>query len=87
MPEAFEIRSDILYKKKETEKQSKTKKKEERLENLKDSFGVRPEIKDISGRTILLVDDVTTTGATFREVVRTLKSAGAKYILCYALAH
>jgi len=86
-PEIFELHSDILYKKKETPKQSKTKNKEERLENLKDSFGVRPELKSMPGRTILLIDDVVTTGETMREAVRTLKSAGARKIICYAIAH
>lgn len=35
----------------------------------------------------IVIDDVTTTGATFDEARRVLKNAGAKKILCIALAH
>jgi predicted amidophosphoribosyltransferase len=97
-PEILDLRTDILYKIKETGKQSKTKNKEERLGNLKGSFGVRTPVSTsqvdtggitniLTGRTVLLVDDVVTTGATFGEASRTLRAAGAKKVICYALAH
>lgn len=35
----------------------------------------------------IIIDDVTTTGATFDEARRALKKAGAKKIICIALAH
>lgn len=87
-PEILDLRTDILYKIRETSKQSKTKNKEERLKNLKGSFGVNaPQLASLAGKTILLVDDVTTTGATFREASRTLRASGAKKVICYAIAH
>lgn len=88
LPEMLDLRTDILKKVKETSKQSKTKNKEERLKNLKDSFGISAPLQTaLAGRTVLLVDDVATTGATFREASRILRSAGARKVICYAIAH
>ena len=47
-----------------------------RRENVRGAFSVvRPEL--VRGRTILLVDDVMTTGATLSSIASSLKSAGA----------
>ncbi len=48
----------------------------QRLENIHGVFTVRRPDK-VRGKNILLVDDVMTTGATFRELRRVLKRAGA----------
>jgi predicted amidophosphoribosyltransferase len=40
----------------------------------------------VAGRTLILVDDVTTTGATIRECARVLKKAGAKDVRAITLA-
>lgn len=42
--------------------------------------------KLVSGRRILLVDDVCTTGATLIECVRELKAAGAAEVVCATVA-
>ncbi|MGC8660808.1 MAG: ComF family protein, partial [Desulfomonilaceae bacterium] len=50
-----------------------------RLVNLKNAFGVNhPE--RISGKRVLIIDDVSTTGTTVSEVARTLQKAGAAYV-------
>lgn len=58
----------------------------ERLTNIKDAFVAHPKhIPDTE--TLILIDDVTTTGATLREARETLSSACHKDIVCIALAH
>lgn len=40
----------------------------------------------IAGKRVLLVDDVVTTGQTLSECARTLRTAGAREVLCVTLA-
>ena len=37
--------------------------------------------------TYVVIDDVSTTGSTFTEAKRALSAAGARHIVCVALAH
>lgn len=74
----------VLAKKKDTKKQHDLGQKE-RQENLKGAFQVvNPQI--VAGKTVLLCDDVYTTGATFDECARTLLSCGVKKVFCIAVA-
>jgi ComF family protein len=60
----------------------------ERLNNIKGVFSWhgKPLGEDSSGTTIILIDDLITTGATLNEAARTLKAAGAKQIYGLILA-
>ena len=58
---------------------------EERAENVKGTFAVR-EPSLVRGRTILLVDDIMTTGSTLSECAKTLKAAGAWRVWSVTLA-
>jgi competence protein ComFC len=57
----------------------------EREANMKNAFAAL-DPGAFKGKDILLVDDVTTSGATLTEAVRTLKSCGAKKIVAAVVA-
>ncbi len=59
--------------------------KEERSANVSEAFSVR-DAGALSGKTIILIDDVYTTGATLREAARALIAAGAKKVIGVAFA-
>lgn len=69
------VRFDVLDRKCWTEPQTRLS-REERLQNVKDAFVVlKPGA--VAERSVLLIDDVYTTGTTLSECARTLKEAGA----------
>ncbi len=75
-----------LQKIKDIQSQAETKNRTERLKNILGSFAVKDPEK-ITGKNIILVDDIVTTGATLTEARRVLKEAGAKKIIAVTVAH
>ncbi|MDQ7826283.1 MAG: ComF family protein [Candidatus Eremiobacteraeota bacterium] len=78
------IRQDILRKKRETSSLKKLARKE-RFLTVSGSF----ELIDgnaLKGATVLLIDDIMTTGATLEECAATLKQGGALGVFCLTLA-
>lgn len=75
----------LLSKHRDNKPNSRLSTAEERRANV---LGVyRPEQPEkIAGRRIVLLDDILTTGATASECARVLLSAGAKEIVCAAVA-
>lgn len=57
----------------------------ERLKNLESAFAV-VDANAIYGKDVIVVDDVTTTGTTFRTCKKPLVAAGAKSVHMLALA-
>jgi len=56
----------------------------ERKTNILDAF--KADGKIVGGLRILLMDDITTTGATINECAKSLKLAGAAKVYCFTLA-
>lgn len=69
---------ECIKKKKETTRQA-TLSRAERLKNITDAFIVTDK-KAVIDKTIVIVDDVTTTGATAQIIAQKLKKAGAKSV-------
>jgi ComF family protein len=59
--------------------------REERRENVKGAFHTHRSA-NIAGKTVLLVDDVMTTGSTLGEAARVLRAAGAGRVVAAVLA-
>ena len=58
--------------------------REERFKNILGSFKCDPSC--IKGGKFLLIDDISTTGATFREASKVLYESGALEVKCFALS-
>jgi competence protein ComFC len=82
----FEFKNNIIIKKMDTVPQAKIASRKKRLENVKGVFGIKNS-KIVKGRTIIVIDDVTTTGGTMNEVMKILKKSGAKKVIGFAVAH
>ena len=82
----FHLENAILWRTRETPPQAQVLRRSRRREEVKGVLRVH-DSKKVSGKNILLVDDVATTGATLSEAARTLKKAGAKKVYGLVLAH
>ena len=86
--EGLRLENNILIKPKETEHQARIHNRNERLKNIIGSFAVKNSSENlIKKRNIILIDDITTTGATLNEARKVLKQAGARKIIAFTLAH
>ena len=56
----------------------------ERAENIRGAFAASPQL--LTGCTVLLVDDIMTTGSTLEECARMMRSAGAVQVHVLVLA-
>jgi predicted amidophosphoribosyltransferase len=57
----------------------------QRRRNVKGAFGVRKGHL-FEDKTVALIDDITTSGATLAECAKTLKQAGARKVIASVLA-
>ncbi len=83
----FKIKTvDFLIRKKDIKPQALLK-KNERRRNIKGAFFLHKDTSLLKRKTILLVDDVLTTGATLNEAAKVLKENQANKVFALTLAH
>ncbi len=81
----IQMRNDVICRIKNTESQAKLSAKE-RKDNVAGAFAVlRADV--VCGRSVIIIDDVVTTGATTSEIATELRKAGAKNICVVCVAH
>lgn len=81
----MEMVSDVIERASDTLPQADIEEKEERLKNLNGIFKIKNGIS-ITGREILLVDDICTTGATLNECAKVLKANGVSKVIALVVA-
>lgn len=61
---------------------------QDRLENVRNLFKMRSGavFDNIKGKTVYLIDDIATTGATLEECAKTLKESGVKKVIAVVIA-
>jgi len=79
------VLKNVLVRIKNTPPQTRQKNKKERFRSLRGGFSVI-ENSDIRDKTVILVDDVYTSGATMNEATRVLRRAGVKNIVGFVIA-
>ena len=85
-PLPLPVVTNILIRYRSTKPQAQLTHKD-RQRNIQEAFGVRAsQYEQIHDKTVLLVDDVATTGATLDAAAAVLKRAGAKTIWAAVLA-
>lgn len=84
---AIPYRNDILIRVKSTQQQAKLE-EEDRWRNVLNAFAISPKYTEpLTGRRVLLVDDIVTTGATIYEAARPLIKAGVLNVDILSIAY
>jgi competence protein ComFC len=75
------VMPELIIRKKYSVPQMKIKKYADRKENIKNAFVINKDIGyNLEGKTVLLIDDVATTGSTLFECGKILKNNGTKKV-------
>lgn len=80
----IEVNQKILVRATTRKRQVMTISRSERIKNQKNVFKT---LQDVQGINIILIDDVTTTGATLLEARKILLEKGALNVKAYTIAH
>lgn len=82
---SIKLINNVLIRIKNRPAQAEIKNLNQREKNIKGVFEIK-DLKKIKNKTILLIDDVYTTGATLNEAAKILKQNGAKNVIGLVLA-
>ena len=75
------LNTNLIKRIKDTKPQYKLK-RHERMQNLNEAFEV--DKTNYNGKTLLLIDDICTTGSTFEEMIKEFSKHGITDIICFA---
>lgn len=75
------LNTSLIKRIKDTKPQYKLK-RNERIKNLQNAFEVNKS--NYKGKTLLLIDDICTTGSTFEEMIKEFNKNGITDIVCFA---
>lgn len=80
----IELVSDLILKTKYTYPQYKAK---DKRKNILNSFKInKNKLNKIKGKTVLLIDDIITTGATLDEIIKCFKKENINDVVCLTVA-
>lgn len=82
----LKLKANIIKRVKDGIPQAKIKSRRRRLENVKGVFEINKK-ESVENRIVFVIDDVTTTGGTIKEIMHILKEAKAKKVIGLTLAH
>ncbi len=82
----YKLENNILIKINDTKHQAHIENRSLRLKNIVGSFTIK-NTNLIKSKNIILIDDVTTTGATLNEARKILKENGARKVIAFTVAH
>ena len=77
----FNTNFGLIKRVKDTKPQYKLS-RTQRLENLSNAFEINKDC--YHGKTLLIIDDICTTGSTFEEMIKVLNNSGIDNIVCFA---
>ena len=77
--------TQTLHKQRNTQPQSGTGDAAKRRANITGAYRMKRSA-DVTGKRVLLIDDIVTTGATLSECARVLGKAGAEQVVCATVA-
>jgi len=87
LPKIFEVNTNTLKRKYQFEHQAEIETISKRQDNARGTFYIdKDNAKKITSKNIILIDDISTTGATLDEASRVLKSYGAVEVIAVVLA-
>ncbi len=82
----IDLDEDVFKRVVNSEPQTRVRSRQRRLRNIKNAYIVtKPE--KILNRNVIILDDVTTTGATLQTAASVIKACKPSRLLCLAIAH
>lgn len=75
----------ILLKESSSIPQAEIEDKESRMKNLENKFKINDDLK-LENKTVIIFDDIVTTGTTLNECAKILKASGAKKVIGLTIA-